>query len=106
MILIKRTAIDGEKVRIRIEKYSKGNTPSIMLDSYEKDLGGWFPYAALTLNYPGALKDDEVALKTYDGLDAFMILYKKRLIDIPHKYLQYHVGDKIYQVPICKVKFT
>lgn len=106
MILTKRTVLDGEKVRIRVEKYSKGNSPAIMLDSYEKELGGWFPYAALTLNYPGLLEPDEVALKQWDGINSFMILYEKRLIDIPHAFLQYHVGNVICKVPICKVKFN
>ena len=106
MILTKRTVLDGQKIRIRVEKYNKGGSPAIMLDSYEKELGGWFPYAALTLNYPGLLEPDEVALKTWDGINSFMVLYEKRLIDIPHAYFQYHVGSTIVKVPICKVKFN
>ena len=102
MVLTKRTVINGEKARIRIEKYVKGDTPAIMLDTYNKELGGWFPHVALTLNFPGALKKDEVALKMYDGVDAFMILYEKNLIDIPHAYLRCSFINKI---PICKIKF-
>ena len=83
-------------VFLRRSMYKQGN--QIALQLIEED---GMPFATCTINLPGQLEDDEVAIKSYSENEGMLeFLLQNELVEEPHRY----IFSGYTKVPVCRLK--
>ena len=104
MIVLENANFNGTPVSLIMSKYSQGDTPQLRTWILDDVMGQMVPHATLTVNLPGFLKKDEVAIKEWsdnEDLDVLAFLYAWDIVDHPHQTVD---TDMIRGINVCKLK--
>lgn len=100
-LILSNVLFEGHYVNVYLNKYLDGKGWDIRSTHFVKEMGIEEPYAVHTVNFPGILESNEVAIKEYnEGIGSLAFLYAWDIIDKPHKLLD---TEFVKGIPVCKL---
>lgn len=100
-LILKSVPFENDIINLYLVKYVEGNTYGLRSTCFDTKMGIEEPYMSHTVNFPGILEKDEIAVKEYnEGVGSLAFLFSWDIIGHPHKYID---SEFIKNIPVCRL---